>query len=59
MYGQAEASNDVDSFLLYGQAERSTRVGNSGFFFCSSKVDNRREMCYRHRRRFELLVYLN
>ena len=27
-----EASNDVDLFLLYGQAARSALVGNGGFF---------------------------
>ena len=50
MYRQAEASNDVDSFLLYGQAAPSARVGNGGFFFCGSKADNRCEMCYRQRK---------
>ena len=29
-----EASNDVDSFLLYGQAARSAQVGNGDCFLC-------------------------
>ena len=54
-----EASNNVDSFLLYSQAVRSAQVGNGGFFFCGrgaenwSGADNRHEMGFRRRRWFK------
>ena len=54
-----EASNNVDSFVLYGQAARCARVGNCGFFFCGrgnknwSEVDNRYETHCRRRRQFD------
>ena len=35
-----EASNNVDSFLLYSQAVRSAQVENGGFFFCDRGVGN-------------------
>ena len=35
-----EASNNVDLFLVYGQAVRSARVGNGGFFFCGRGGEN-------------------
>ena len=36
-----EAPNDVDSFLIYGQAARTALVGNGRFFFCGRCLRNR------------------
>ena len=33
-----EAPNNIDLYLIYGQAARSALVGNSGFFFCGRRL---------------------